>query len=353
MAEATRDFGSSVAFLRTRWYLVTATALVGLGLGVFYSTLVPIQLGSKSILLVTGRSSSGAATDPGIITQVEIVRSTPVLARAGRSVTPQLSTAQVGKMIEVDALTSQLIEIQAFSPRARDAEALAQAVAEAYVGTLVDSARSVTGAVVADLKVRRDDLVRQIRQLQVQINATTGRSARESAQPKLGIRDAQLKAQLTAEQANIAGQLDTVKSELAASDAVDNSATSASFVQSADPATGPGRLPGMVSWGAAGALSERQPPRHALSYANAGTGGCAPGTTWRTRSAAPCWPTYGLVDSVPWQHGPLCSRRMSPLLSTPGPFDSCCVRSPLSPTDMAPDARCRRGVQYASSIPGR
>jgi hypothetical protein len=253
VAERTSDLRSGVAALRRRWYAVAAAAILGLCLGVFYSTLVPVQLGSKALVLLSG-GGSGDSADSGVLTQVRLVTSTPVLARAGKSLTPNLSATQVSERIKVEAATSQLIEIEALSPRARESEVLAQAVADAYVATLVDTARSVTGAVVRDLKTRQDELVREIKLLQGEIIATNKRLAREPAESAAYVSDAQLRGRLLTEQTDVGVQLDKVKSELAASGAVPGGSTLASVVQPAAPATGPGRLPALIGWAATGAL---------------------------------------------------------------------------------------------------
>jgi len=254
VAERSSGLRSGVAALRKRWYVVAGGGVLGLSLGFLYATHIPVQLSSEALILLSAGSAGGDSTDPGVLTQVQIVLSTPVLDRAGKAVTPNLSATEVSKRITVQPDTSQLIQIEAFSPRPHDSQAIAQAVADAYVGTLVDTARSVTGAVVGDLKTRQDQLVQQIKLLQTQIIATDQRLGQEPGKSAARVRDAQLKAQLTAEQSDIGLQLDKVKSDLAASGVVPGAVTMASVVQPATPATGPDRLPVLIFWAAAGAL---------------------------------------------------------------------------------------------------
>jgi uncharacterized protein involved in exopolysaccharide biosynthesis len=256
VAERTADVSTAVAGIRRRWYIVVAAALVGLGVGVLYAFLVPVQLSSKSLIYVSGGTgSSGDAGDTAVDTQVKIVESTPVLEKAGRSLKPALSAQQVLDRITVDAPTSQLIEIKASSPRPRDAEALSKGVADAYVESIVARAKAVTGATMGDLYVRRDRLESTLKHVSDQLQQTTDRlEAASTSSPGQG-RDTTLKAELTVQQAGLAADLERVQSDIAAGGGVEGASTAATIVQAGVPAIGPGRLPALVTWGALGALS--------------------------------------------------------------------------------------------------
>ena len=255
MAERSPDLRADVAVIRRRWKIIAAAVVLGVGLGVLYAYLVPAQLTSRSLVLLTGGGSSGGGSaDPGAETQVKIVLSTPVLAQAGRAMHPALSAAEVLDRVDVQPATSQLLQIDASSPQAADAQALSQAVAAAYVQRVTANVRSVTGAIVADLEARRVALDYQVKALQTQIDATTERLSGEDRTSPDGIKDAQLLAQLQAEQADDAKLLDGVKSELADSGAVGTASTQASIVQPAAPATGPDPLFRPVTPGLVGGL---------------------------------------------------------------------------------------------------
>ena len=185
MAERSSDLRADVAVLRRRWRIIAAAVVLGVALGVLYAHLVPAQLTSRSLVLLSnGGSSGGGSGDTGVDTQVQIVLSTPVLAQAGRAVHPALSATEVLKRVDVQPATSQLLRIDASSPQAKDAQALSQAVAEAYVQRATDNVRSVTGAIVADLRTRRDALDHQVKALQTQIDATSARLSGEDASPR-------------------------------------------------------------------------------------------------------------------------------------------------------------------------
>ena len=114
MAERSPDLRADVAVIRRRWRIVAAAVVLGVVLGVLYAHLVPAQLTSRSLVLLTnGGSSGGGSGDPGAETQVKIVLSTPVLAKAGRALHPALSATEVLQRVNVQPATSQLLQIDA------------------------------------------------------------------------------------------------------------------------------------------------------------------------------------------------------------------------------------------------
>jgi hypothetical protein len=249
MAEQVIDVRSSAAFLRQRWRSLATMAAVGAVLGALYATLVPAQLSSSSLLLFPGAGVSPGEDETA--TQVHLVRSVPVLVRAGKSVTPALSADEVKQRIRVDAKTSKLIEIRASSSDARQAQALSQAVVDAYLTTLQRNARS-PAAIPKPLRDREVALNRQLKDLQNQIVAIEKQQQGEDPTSPAGRTFAQLHAQLTTQQAAIAGRLDKVKeaetgSPIGASDTPD-------VIQPAAPATGPDPTRRLVTWATVGGL---------------------------------------------------------------------------------------------------
>ena len=95
-------------------------------------------------------------------------------------------------MVEISAPTNQLIQIDATSANAAEAQTLSQAVADSYVGYVSNTAREVTSAALADLKVRRDQLQAQIQQLQNEIAAATKRQRDGESELAGGKKEAQL-----------------------------------------------------------------------------------------------------------------------------------------------------------------
>src|SRR4051812_35521933 len=235
------DTRSSVAFLRRRWPVLLTSGLIGAVLGLLYGVLVPAQLTSTSLILLQGAGQSASDGVIDIDTQVRLALSRPVLQRAGRAVHPAESATEVEREVSADGATAQLMEIQASSPRSREAQALAQAVAEAYVATVADNTRSVVGTTIGELQSREKLLAQQVQALQDQIAATTTRKNSEDPRSPESRRDSQLLAQLTVDRAEAALKWNQVQLDLTTG-ATAGSANPASIVQPAAPAGGPGVL---------------------------------------------------------------------------------------------------------------
>ena len=252
MAQQVMDVRSSTAFLRQRWRTIAAMGAVGIALGALYVALVPAQLSSTTLLLFPAASGlPGQGEEATTVTQVHIVGSTPVLDKAGKSVRPVLSGAEVQQRVKVDAKTSNLIEIQAFSRNARQAQALSQAVAEAYIATLTENASSLT-AVPPEFSARQAALTKQLKDLRGEIATTTERVRGEGPTSSDGRRDAQLLAQLVNDQTALLVQLDQVQT--AADKATNVAPVMPDIIQPAAPATGPSQIRRLLTWAVAGAL---------------------------------------------------------------------------------------------------
>jgi capsular polysaccharide biosynthesis protein len=226
--------------------------VVGATLGVLYVTLVPAPLASSTLLMFPGTSAApGEGDQDETATQVHIVRSNEVLKRAGKSVKPALSAGEVKQRIKVDAKTSKLIEIRAFSRSAEQAQALSQAVADAYFVTLRDTASSPI-AVPKNLRLREDDLTTELKALNTQIDATEERLKGEDLTSSEGRQDARLLGQLKFGHSNIQSQLDKVRE--AAAGPSNGVLVIPDLIQPAAPATGPSPLRRLLTWAFAGGL---------------------------------------------------------------------------------------------------
>src|SRR3954471_19971177 len=156
------DTRSSVAFLRRRWPVLLTSGLIGAVLGLLYGVLVPAELTSTSLVLLQGAGQSASDGVIDIDTQVRLAQSRPVLQQAGRAVRPAQSARELEQKVTADGVTAQLIEIVASSPRAREAQALSQAVAQAYVAAVADNTRSVVGTTIGELHARETLLKQQV-----------------------------------------------------------------------------------------------------------------------------------------------------------------------------------------------
>jgi hypothetical protein len=249
MAEQALDVRSGAAFLRQRWRTLVGMGALGAALGALYVVLVPAQLSSTTLLLFPGTSGVPGDSEEAILTQVHIVRSTPVLEAAGQQVSPELSAAEVKRQVKVEARTSQLVEVQAFSRSAALAEALSQAVAEAYLKTLQSN---TTDPSALRLDSRERDLRNQLKALTTQITATEERLEGGDSSTRERLQDDRILGQLTARRSDILVQLDKVKEAL--DEIPEGTADAPGIIQPAAPATGASLIGRLLTWTVAGAL---------------------------------------------------------------------------------------------------
>jgi len=249
MAEQALDVRSSAAFLRQRWRTLVAIGALGAVLGALYVILVPAQLSSTTLLLFPGASGVPGESEEETLTQVHIVRSTPVLEAAGQQVSPELSAAEVKHRVKVEARTSQLVEVQAFSRSAAQAQALSQAVADAYITTVQGNA---TNPVVARLNIRERTLTNQVKNLQTQIDAANERLHGEDSTASSRRVDGQLVGRLTEQQNDVLIRRDKVREDL---DKIpEGNAEAPTIIQPAAPATGASLIGRLLTWTVAGVL---------------------------------------------------------------------------------------------------
>ena len=254
MSAYVADVRSRAATLRRRIRLVIAAGVVGLAAGAAYVVVQPTPLTSTALVLLP-TPAIAESSNSDVATQVRIALSADILARAGQAVVPVLPVREVEKMIRVSAPTNQLIQIDATSSVAVEAQTLSQAIADAYVNYVRDTAREVTAAALADLNNRRDDLQAQIQKLQKEIDATTKRQRATDPSSPEAREEAQLLAGLLTQQANLALQLDKVLDKIAAGTPLGSSATGTLVIQRATLAEGPSMVMRMLLWAPAGALA--------------------------------------------------------------------------------------------------
>jgi len=254
MSGQVADVRSTVAVLRRRRRLLVATVAIGLALGTAYVVVQPPPLTSTTLVLL--HAPTNAQTNSlDVETQVRIALSATVLGAAGETVQPALTAESVEKMVDASASTEQLIEIDATSADASQAQTLSQGVADAYVAYVREAARAANSPALGDLQARAETLQAQITALQDQITSTTTRQQDVEPDSEDGRREAQLLAGLQTEQADLSLQLDKVKDEIATSGSEEPSASAgASVVQPATTATGPSTARRLLVWAPLGAL---------------------------------------------------------------------------------------------------
>jgi capsular polysaccharide biosynthesis protein len=236
VSEQALDLRSVMGVLRRRARWLVAAGVVGMLLGTASVALWPPSKESTALILLPTPTLEERV--PSVATQVRIVRSTSILAKAGQAVRPALSARTVERRIRVSAPTNQLIQVTGLAPRAGDAQRLTQAIADAFVGYVEEAARTISASALADLRSRQSLLQKQADALQEEIDATKDRRNREPPSSASARKDAQLLAQLQAEQADIVLQLDHIKEQIGATLPAPTSAGGTSVVQDATPGTG-------------------------------------------------------------------------------------------------------------------
>jgi capsular polysaccharide biosynthesis protein len=253
LREQISDVRSTVGALRRRGRVLVAAAILGLAAGITYVTVTPPPLTSTTLVLLP-TPALAESSNSDIDTQVRIAHSASILRQAGQAVVPALPRRSVEKMVKVSAPTDQIVQIDATSTKAAEAETLSQAVADFYVGYVTNTAREVTAATLADLNIRKDALQAQIRQLQVEIAAARKRYRAVDSNSPNATEEAQLLARLQAEQADLSLQLDKVKDKIATGTPGLSTSAGTSIIQHATEATGPSTFLRLVMWAPFGAL---------------------------------------------------------------------------------------------------
>jgi capsular polysaccharide biosynthesis protein len=253
MSDQVTDLRSTVATLRRRKRVLAATAVLGLAVGATYVIVQPPQLTSTSLVLLP-EPIEGQSTGPDVDTQVRIASSATILEGAGAVLEPALPAESVLEMVEVTASTTQIVNIDASSTLASQAEALSQAVAESFVAYVNYAAQEGISAGLEELQTRQADLQAQIEALQGEVSAA--RERQESASPDSEDTrvEARVLAGLQTEQADLSLQLDKVKDQIATAAPLMSASAGASVVQPATAAVGPSTLQRLLVWMPLGVL---------------------------------------------------------------------------------------------------
>jgi hypothetical protein len=247
MRDQISNVQSTVGALRRGRGVLALAALLGLIAGGAYVLTQPPPLTSTTLVLLPTPAVAQSSTSD-VETQVHIASSATVLSRAGQEVEPALPPRSVKKMVDITAPTNQLIQIAATSQNAAQAQAVSQAVADSYVSYVSNTAREVTAAALADLKVRRDELQDQIAQLQREITGTMKRQSAANPNSAEGRKEAQLLAGLRTQQADLSLQHDKVVDKIATGGDVAAAGAGTSVVQPATEARGLSTLVRLLVW---------------------------------------------------------------------------------------------------------
>ena len=124
MAEQAIDMRSFFSNFRHHRTAVAAAVLLGAGAGAGLVVAMPPQYSSQSLVLLppVQASDGGQPTSRNSATEVKIASSDAVLGPAGAKVTPQMSTREVKKTVEISAPTDDVIQVEAYAGTRADPE---------------------------------------------------------------------------------------------------------------------------------------------------------------------------------------------------------------------------------------
>jgi capsular polysaccharide biosynthesis protein len=141
MSQQSLDLRKSAHIVRRRKFLVGAIAAAGLVAGVGYATIhSPLTTSDALIVLPQG--------SPSVATQVVIINSDVVLVNALNKIHPAMTIETLQNAVEAKSLTPNVISVAAQAKSSTQAAAIANAVANSYIG-YVGSATSPFGHVGA------------------------------------------------------------------------------------------------------------------------------------------------------------------------------------------------------------
>ncbi|GAB3779421.1 Wzz/FepE/Etk N-terminal domain-containing protein [Nocardioides ungokensis] len=251
MAEQSVDLRSTLSVLRRHRLVLAIAALIGIAAGVSFVVLRPPQYASYSqVLLPQLKSTDGQTPVRDVQTEIRIATSDGVFGPAGQTVKPPLSVQAMARHVHVSAPASDVIAIQARASTPELAKALAEAVANAEVDYVTKAASSLSGAETAALAQRRQGLEDTQATVGDEIKKTQGRIDGESPTSAQGQKDAAVLAQLTAQQASLAIEIDTLKTK----EASGQPDSTASILSHASPAKRPGLVSRSIGFSLFGVL---------------------------------------------------------------------------------------------------
>jgi capsular polysaccharide biosynthesis protein len=198
--------------------------VLGLLAGGIYELVFPPGYSATALVLLPQSSSASAAASSGssslapaantVETDAQIATSGAVLRPAGNQVNSRLTLADLQSRISAHTSNGGVLGITATGSSAREAEALANAVANQLVTFVTANGSATSSGTLTGLQNQSDQLTSELQNVQTEINAANQRLLTESTSSTAGQQDAQLIGNLTTEQSNLVAQQSTVKNEI-------------------------------------------------------------------------------------------------------------------------------------------
>ena len=203
--------------IRRAWWLVGVLVLAGLlGAGVYIVTSLPRYQSSAMVLLPPSSSLFSGTTTAAhpVTTDVRLATSAAVLLPAARGVAPADSLSQLQSHIKASAVASGMLQISATAGSPNEAERLANAVASRLVAFVTGNGSAASSSVLDDLVAEKNQLLKELRDVDHEEKVTTRRIAAEGASSPAGTADSALLTQLLSQAGSIGLEINSVKSQL-------------------------------------------------------------------------------------------------------------------------------------------
>ncbi len=216
MTEQIVDLRSTLAALRRRRLTVLVVLALGLACAVAYTVWQPPAFVARSgVLLPPSPLDENGKALRDMDTEVQIASSAEVLSSAGKAVDPAVSAVALRRKVEVRAVSTAVLQVQVSDRSARNAAALADAIASEYVAHSFRATSDESDTTIRLLQDQAAKLDEQVRKLDEDIAWNTGRLAEVPPNSGEALRITALIDAIRSQQVDAARQLASVNGRIA------------------------------------------------------------------------------------------------------------------------------------------
>lgn len=217
MTEQVLDVRGWVRLLRRFWRTVAVCALAGIAAATADVLLVGPRYQASSLVLLPAQpttSSATASTTHDVTTEARVAESGAVLEPAGRAVDRSLSLADLQSRVSASSSATSVLRITARGDTPKQAEALANAVANQLVTFIATNGSTAGSNVVAALHSESRQIDQQLTNVNAELKAANQRLSSDRGTSARHQADQALVSTLTGEQSTLTLQLNAVKSQV-------------------------------------------------------------------------------------------------------------------------------------------
>lgn len=216
MTEQVLDVRGWARLLRRFWRTVGAFTVVGVAAAIAYVLLAAPRYEATSVVLLP-QSTTSPATAPtahDATTEARVAESGVVLGPAGRSVDASLSLADLQSRVSASGSAASVLQITARGDTPKQAEDLANAVADQLLTFIATNGSAAGSNVAAALRSQSQQINQQLSNVNDELQAARQQLSSDSGTTSRRGADQQLVSTLTGEQSALTLQLNSVKSQI-------------------------------------------------------------------------------------------------------------------------------------------